>query len=240
MRRPILLVHGAFHTGACWGRFAPYLVRRGFEVHTVTLGGHTGNPRNPLEVSMQTYGDDVIVRAEQIGHPCILLGHSMGGMVISEAAERRPELFSSLIYLTAFAPPFGASNVTELSPVSPLMAAAPERGPDGTVVVAPETANKVFYNRCTPEAQAFAAQHLSPQPGAAGRGAVHTTRARLGGLPKSYIECTDDAALPIESQRALQANMAFGAIRTLDSDHSPFLSAPDALADAIAAVAGQP
>jgi pimeloyl-ACP methyl ester carboxylesterase len=238
MGRPILLVHGAFHTGECWSRFAPYLVRRGFEVHTVTLGGHTGNPRHPLEVSMQTYGDDVIARAEQIGRPGILLGHSMGGMVISEAAERRPELFSSLIYLTAYAPPFGDNSVTALAPVSALMASAPERGPEGTVVVAPETANQVFYNRCTPQAQAFAAQHLSPQPGAAGRGVVHTTEARLGRLPKFYIECTDDLALPIESQRALQANMAFDGVRTLDADHSPFLSAPDALADAIVALAG--
>lgn len=241
MTQPILLVHGAFHTGECWKVLEPHLAERGFEVHTLTLGGHRGNPRPPGTVSMQTYGEDVTARAEAIGRPCLLVGHSMGGMVISQAAEQRPGLFSAMIYVTAFAPPFGQSATHELPPISQLMMAAMAAGleqlPDGTALFPAEASKEVFYNCCTPEAQTFAVLGLSPQPMSGGAAPVRTSEARLGSVPKHYIECTLDQALPIESQRAMQSNMRFQSIQTLDTDHSPFLSMPVELADAIAKVA---
>jgi pimeloyl-ACP methyl ester carboxylesterase len=239
MSRPILLVHGAFHSGECWSLFEPHLKARGFEVHVLTLGGHRGNPRPAGEVSMQSYGDDVIARAEQIGRPCMLLGHSMGGMVVSTAAERRPELFSSVVYLAAFAPPYGEHSTMDLPPTSPEMMASPPQMAEGggAVVYSEEAARRVFYNRCTPELQDFAVARLSPQPIGGGMGRIQTSEAGLGSVPKHYIECTDDAALPITSQRTMQSHMSFGSIQTLDADHSPFLSAPAELADAILKIA---
>jgi pimeloyl-ACP methyl ester carboxylesterase len=234
MAQPILLVHGAFHTGECWSMLEPLLEARGFEVHVVTLGGHRGNPRPATEVNMQTYGDDVIASAEAIGRPCMLLGHSMGGMVISTAAERRPELFSSLVYLAAFAPGYGEKATSDLPPVSAaMMATPPQMLETGAIVYAEEAARRVFYNRCAPEVQDFAVARLSPQPIGGGMGRILTSEARLGTVPKHYIECTDDAALPITSQRTMQSYMSFRTIQTLDADHSPFLSAPAELADAI-------
>jgi pimeloyl-ACP methyl ester carboxylesterase len=242
MTRPILLVHGAFHTGECWSRFSPKLTERGFEVHTLTLGGHAGNPRDPKSVSMETYGDDVIAKAEEIGRPCILLGHSMGGSVISGAAERRPELFESLIYLTAFVPFLAGANDPTAAPlVAPELLASFEPRPDGTIVIAPEAARKVFYNRCTPEDQDFALQGLCPQPAGAmsGGSALQATESGLGRVTKYYIECLDDAALTIAGQRALHARMPFAGLRSLDTDHSPFLSTPDELAEAIVSLVGR-
>jgi pimeloyl-ACP methyl ester carboxylesterase len=241
MSRPILLVHGAFHTGECWSRFSPVLAARGFEVHTLTLGGHAGNPRDPATVSMVSYGDDVIAKAEQIGRPCILVGHSMGGSVISQAAEQRPELFESLIYLTAFVPTLpGVEAATDVALVTPELLSSFEPRPDNTTVIAPDAARKVFYNRCTREAQDFALQHLCPQPsgGVAGSAALQPTQAGLGSVTKFYIECLDDMALPIAGQRALHARMPFAGIRAIDTDHSPFLSTPDELAEAIVSLVG--
>ena len=60
---------------------------------------------------------------------------------------------------------------------------------------------------------------------------------RLGQVPKHYIECMYDAAIPLESQRAMQSHMAFRSVHTMDSDHSPFLSAPSALAEVVAKIA---
>jgi pimeloyl-ACP methyl ester carboxylesterase len=241
MKQAIILVHGAFHAGDCWGLLEPQLLARGFEVHAPTLGGHRGTVRPAADVSMRSYGADIIACAEEIGRPCVLLGHSMGGMAISQAAEQRPDLFETLIYLAAYAPPYGGASLGDLPPVSQLMTAALmsglERRPDGTAVFPADGAREVFYNRCTPEEQAFALARLSPQPlGATGEPVV-TTRARLGSLPKHYIECVDDQALPIESQRAMQAHMRFASVHTLASDHSPFISAPTALADVVEQIA---
>jgi pimeloyl-ACP methyl ester carboxylesterase len=238
MTSHILLVHGACHTGECWELLEPQLARRGFEVHTLTLSGHRGNPKAPLLVSIKTYGGDVLARADQIGEPCILLGHSMGGFVISEAAERRPDLFSSLIYLTAFVPRFGGRSViTRMAPTTDALNRAGRPRLDGSVAIPAEAAKGVFYNRCAPELQAWAGERLCPQPIRAALSAVRATPAGLGSVRKHYIECTDDNALPIASQRAMQAHMSFDRIETLDSDHSPFLCMPNVLADTVARIA---
>jgi pimeloyl-ACP methyl ester carboxylesterase len=241
MPSPILLVHGAFHTGECWSLLEPHLAARGFEVHALTLGGHRGNPRPAGSVSMTSYGEDVIAAAEAIGRPCLLVGHSMGGMVISQAAEVRPDLFSAMVYVTAFAPAPGESNSRDAAPISEKMMAAMAAGmkmlPDGTAEFPAEGAKAVFYNCCPPQIQDQAVAGLSPQPMTGGADSVRTTEAGLGSVPKHYIECTLDEALPIESQRAMQANMPFRTIQSLETDHSPFLSTPEALADALARAA---
>ena len=241
MKPPILLVHGSFHTGECWELILPALAELGLEAHALTLGGHRGNPRPASEVSMRSYASDVIERAEQIGGRPLLLGHSMGGLVISEAAERRPDLFCGMIYLAAFVPPAGRVSTADLPPISEGMMAAIAAGLehrlDGTAVFPAEASREVFYNGCDPAIQDFALARLSPQPLLAARDFVETTEARWGAVRKHYVECTRDQALPIESQRATQANARFGSIRTLVSDHSPFYSQPAELADVIGKIA---
>jgi len=241
MTTPIILIHGAFHTGQCWDLLAPRLVERGLEPHPVTLSGHRGNPRAPSEVTMEVWGDDAIKRAEAIGRPCLLLGHSMGGKVISAAAERRPELFSGVIWLTAFAVPYGRTDAhvgpTIITPKMMEALGALEKQPDGSALFPTAMANEVFYNTCTPEIQAFAHQRFSPQPLGAMYEPFETSEARLGSVAKHYIECLQDAAVTIEGQRIQQSYMDFRSVHTLDTDHSPFYCQPAALADAIAAIA---
>ena len=59
------------------------------------------------------------------------------------------------------------------------------------------------------------------------------SEARFGSVPRHYIECTDDQAIPLRQQRAMQAVLPCASVTTLDSDHSPFLTCPDALVDAL-------
>ena len=190
---------------------------------------------------MQTYAQDVIDYAEQLSARPVLIGHSMGGLVISEAADRRPELFSMLIYLTALVPPPGQISVRDLPGVSEKMVAAITSGleisPDGTGAFPRETARDVFYNHCAADVQDAALARLSRQPLGAGIGAINTTREGLGSVRKHYIECLDDQALPMDSQRAMQSNAEFRSIHALASDHSPFFSMPAELARLIAKIA---
>ena len=190
---------------------------------------------------MQTYGQDVVDFAARLAAPPILVGHSMGGLVISQAAENRPDLFPALIYLAAFVPPPGQASGRDLPPISDKMMAAFANGlqlnPDGTCTFPGDAARDVFYNRCSVEIQDYAVARLSPQPAAAGASAVDTTPQGLGSVRKHYIECLRDQALPLESQRAMQKNAEFRSIHALDSDHSPFLSMPAELASLIAEIA---
>jgi len=237
----IILVHGSFHTSECWKMFVPELVRQGFVVHNLTLGGHRGTERKPSEASLQSYGDDVIAVAEKIGRPAMLMGHSLGGLAISEAAERRSDLFPALIYLTAMVPRFGKISTTDLAPVSQAMqdaaVAGLEKMQDGAVPFPTEVARDIFYNECTSRIQDYALSCLSYQPLDAMMGSVETSIAKLGKVPKFYIECTRDNAMPIENQRALIENMPFEAVYSLNSDHSPFLSMPSELAEVVKDIA---
>lgn len=56
---------------------------------------------------------------------------------------------------------------------------------------------------------------------------------RFGRVPRAYIECLRDNAVPIALQRAMQADLPCGQVETLDTDHCPFFSAPDLLTGAI-------
>jgi pimeloyl-ACP methyl ester carboxylesterase len=234
MSPPLLLVHGAFHTGECWNALQSHLREHGQRARALTLSGHSGNSMNPWLVSMATYGTDVIAAAEALGEPCIVLGHSMAGMVISEATERRPDLFVGLIYLSAMVPRFGRSSMKTLPPVSSGMrSAATFSLLKGTATISPELARRHFYNRCTGQVQDAACELLCPQPLRASMGTIQTSAERLGTVTKHYIECIYDETLPLESQRAMQRNMPFQTVQSIDSDHSPFLCMPAVLADVI-------
>jgi pimeloyl-ACP methyl ester carboxylesterase len=233
MARDIILVHGSAHTGECWDLLRPELTRRGFVVHTPTLGGHRGNPRVPLATTMRTYGDDVLAVAQEIGEPSILLGHSMGGFVISEAAERAPRLVSNMVYLTAFVPAFGRSSMTRVAPASPMLAKSSKFHWNGAITFPGDAAKTLFYNRCAPEIQDYAVRLLSPQPIRAAVSSITVTEAALGSIRKQYIECTDDNALPLSSQRTMQSYLPFERVESIDSDHSPFYSMPETLAQVI-------
>ena len=63
------------------------------------------------------------------------------------------------------------------------------------------------------------------------------TEERWGRLPRAFIECSDDQALRLPTQRQMQAALPCDPVITLESDHSPFLHMPDAVADALETIA---
>ena len=100
--------------------------------------------------------------------------------------------------------------------------------------MADETIKPAFYADCSDQDVDFAKARLRPlalQPGGA---PVQITPERFGRVPRVYIECTEDRAIPIARQRAMAAASPPIDIHTLNTSHSPFFSAPDALADILA------
>lgn len=231
MARDIILIHGAFHTGECWYLLTPLLEREGYIVHTPTLRGQNNNPRHPLLVGLKSYTDDIINIAKSLPSPSILLGHSLAGFAISAAAERRPDLFSMLIYLTAAIPKPGRSTLRDATPSGPSQ--APKMKPGLSVTFPQDHADNFMYHLCPPEVQTRAKQLLSSQPLRPMLGTVKSTQTGLGTVKKHFIECLHDRVMPIDEQRKKQSNQKFESIQTLDTDHSPFLSDPHALAGAI-------
>ena len=92
----IVLVHGAFGRAACWDRVVPGLRTAGHSVEAIDLPGQGDDPTPVEQVTLDRYAQRVCEALAE-GPPAVLVGHSMGGMVITQAAARCPSLVARLV-----------------------------------------------------------------------------------------------------------------------------------------------
>jgi len=88
---PLLFVHGGYATAACWGEyFLPWFSHRGFDCHALDLAGHgRSEGRESLHgFGVDDYADDRAQVVRQLGQAAILVGHSMGCVVVERHLER--------------------------------------------------------------------------------------------------------------------------------------------------------
>jgi pimeloyl-ACP methyl ester carboxylesterase len=209
------------------------LDRRGVPSYAIDLPGH-GTSADRLG---DLHGDaaSVVSFIDRLHTDVVLVGHSYGGAVITEAGLHTPHV-AHLVYLAAFVLDEGESmvKVTVLDGLPPepedLLSRARSRRDDGTLVLDPELAVPALYGHCSPGVQRAAVARLCPQPIASFVQPV--TGASWRRTPSTYVRCTDDRAVAINHQDAMAARC--GSVLSLDSDHSPFASMPAATAELLA------
>jgi pimeloyl-ACP methyl ester carboxylesterase len=227
-----ILIHGAWHGGWCWERLAPLLTAAGHTVLSPDLPGMGSDTHALGDDPLGEWADFVADLASGAEAPVILVGHSRGGLVISEAAERVPHSIDRLVYLTAFLlePGQSLSDVASRYPeVGPGPAIRPAHDPS-RLAVDGELAIPIFYGRCSYEDARGAVSRLTPEPLAALTMPLRITAERFGRVPRAYIEASDDRAINLEMQREMQTALRCEPVITLDADHSPFYSAAPELA----------
>lgn len=229
-----VLIHGAWHGAWCWRKVVPLLESKGHTVVTPDLPGHGDDRTPPAAVTLADYADKICAVARAQKEAVILVGHSMGGVAITQAAENCPGAVRALVYTCAFLPRNGESLATYAqqdaeSLVGPNIVPIAE----GVLDVRREARHDTFYGKCSQEDEALAAQHLTLQSAAPLGTPVATSAERWGRIPRYYIECTKDCAISIAIQREMQKHSPCRKTFSIDTDHSPFLSAPQALADAL-------
>jgi pimeloyl-ACP methyl ester carboxylesterase len=224
-----VLVHGSFHGGWCWEKVVPLLEEAGHRAVPIDLPGHGSDHTPAPQVSFASYVDRVCEALAKSG-PAVLVGHSMGGTVITGAAERMPEQLERLIYVCAFLPENGQSliDLAKTDDESQLLPALIFDEPNGVHFVRDGGVRNAFYHDCS-EADAERAQaRLVQESLAVVATPVQTTRERFGLVPRDYILCTEDRTLgPSLQRRMVEAQPC--RLRTLSSSHSPFYSMPEAL-----------
>lgn len=227
------------HGGWCWHKLVPLLEAQGHRVLAPDLPGMGEDPTPLSEVTLSTWAEFIARLSREAGEQVILVGHSRGGTVISEAAELAPQSMIGLVYLAALLLPAGQKAFEAAVAEEARKAAEAGQGAsDGlSLRVEPEAARALFYNRASPEDAVWASAQLCPEPLAPNVVPLTVTRERWGRLPRAYIECLDDRAVPIELQRAMHAALPCDPVVTMDSDHSPFLCEPRALAAHLADIA---
>jgi non-heme chloroperoxidase len=104
-RTPLVFVHGAYVGAWCWDEFfLPYFAERGFEVMAPSLRGHGRSAGNLEATGIADYVDDLTRVVDDLDRPPVLIGHSMGGLVIQKYLERRS---ARAAVLMASVPPSG-------------------------------------------------------------------------------------------------------------------------------------
>lgn len=237
-----ILVHGAWHGAWCWDKVIPLLQAKGHTAIAIDLPGHGRNMEHRWDIGLEDYVNEIVKTVLDQKEPVVLVGHSMSGIVISQAAEKLGgDKISALVYLDAFLPKSGDSLFSLVEATLKQLPPGASRKPllaDNIIVaedrrtnwVNPDLAAQIFYHDCSEEDQQFALARISKEPIAPLATPLHLTDDVYGAIPKYYILCTESQDM---DKTFLSTNVPVKKVYTLASSHSPFFSQPEALVDLV-------
>jgi pimeloyl-ACP methyl ester carboxylesterase len=219
MSKSIVLVHGGFVDGSGWEGVYQILNKDGFEVIVV---------QNPT-ISLT---EDVAVTKRAIAKAkgdVVLVGHSYGGVVISEAGND-PKV-KALVYITAFAPDKGESVASLIANPAPGAPVPPILPPvDGFLFLDGEKFAAAFAADVRPDLAAFMGDSQVPWGLEALQGAVSEPAWRA--KPSHYLIVTDDKMIPPPAQR-MMASRAGAQVSETPGSHAVYVSNPQVVAAVI-------
>lgn len=225
MTRPdLLLVHGAWHGAWAFDPLLPELSAAGFTVRTVDLPS-SGDAGSGLQA------DADVVRRSLADHPAptMVVGHSYGGIVVSEACAGAADVVA-VSYVCAFLLDVGDALGGAFDVLPDWIAVDGEAG-----VSRPLRPESVFYADVPAEQQQAMVARIGPQSLRSFGDAQ--TAAAWREVPSSYLVCQDDQAIPVAAQEAMSARAGF--VERLAVSHSPFASQPAAVAAFLGRAADQ-
>lgn len=221
--KSVVLVHGGFVDGSGWQGVYDILKKDGYDVTIVQ------NPTTSL-------ADDVAVAKRAIAAapgPVVLVGHSYGGVVVSEAGTD-PKV-AAVVYIAAFAPDAGESVSSLIANPAPGAAVPPILPPiDGFLFLDKGKFAASFAADVKPELAAFMASSQVPWGVAALDGKV--TAPAWKAKPTWYLVATEDKMIPPEAQRAMSKRAGSTVVEAKGS-HAIYVSDPQAVAKLVESAA---
>jgi pimeloyl-ACP methyl ester carboxylesterase len=217
----VVLVHGAWHGSWCWDQVAERLDAAG--IPNLALDNPSADRADA------TLADDVanvVAALDAIDGPVVLVGHSYGGAVITEAGAH--DAVRHFVYITAFALEVDESlmeNALEGGAAGPLDDAMQLDG--DVITLETEGAIAALYHDCPDDVARDAASKLRAQSVVSFGGVVRAAAWRE--KPTTYVVCTEDRGVSPVLQRSAAARVKD--VVEIDTSHSPFLSRPDVIAD---------
>ena len=239
-----VLIHGGWHNHSAWDRVAPALEANGFPALTLDLPGAGVNTVAPTSLGLCPF-DPAAFAAEW---------SPVAGVTQEErtqaVAEQVPDLLFAVVYLAGFMVPNGMALLAMLQHETMSSALAPQLFLGDPVAIGATRINgrstdetyssllkAAFYGDVSEADFAVMASQLHcDEPNAGAFAPSEITPGRFGAVPRHYIRCTQDRAVPLTGQDHMIATVdsAIGGkttTHTLESSHSPFLSQPAALSE---------
>ena len=224
-----ILVHGAWQAPYAWQYVKSQLEQKGQKVVVVELPGHGADKTATTTLTMDVYQDKVISAINSIQGNVILVGHSMGGVVVTAAAEKIPTRINKLVYIGAFLPANGQSLLALASTDSTSLL-GPTLVPSAdnlTLGIKSESLIPIFIQDGSDAVKKLVVDNYQPEPAIPFTNPVTITAANFGKVDKYYVHTALDHAVGLPLQKRMVAAAGIKNTYTLNSSHCPFLSMPD-------------
>ncbi len=239
----IVLVHGAFQDGqSTWSKVKPELEANGYKVVAVTLPGRDGDGADPHTLTVEMYRDTVLKAIQAEKDPVVLVGHSFGGITITNVAEAAPDKIRALVYLSAYLPQNGESlqSLAKQDPDSGL--AKPGNlvfAPDySTAAIADSAKADTFANDAHGADRDAIVASLIPEPAGPQGVGVKVTDANFGRVRKFYIQTLQDHVVTPGLQTQMISHSSIVKVTKIDAGHASYITKPKEVAAAIEYAAG--
>ena len=231
--KTFVIVPGAWSAPYAWANVKTDLEKAGNKVIVIQLSGHGTDQTPPQGLTLDAYKNQVIHTIDSIGGNVILVGHSFGGVIISDVAESIPTKIKKLVYVAAFVPLSGQSCLALASTdTTSVLGGNLVPSEDGSTfgVVQNEIVPSFIQDGTTAE-QNLVLTNFKVEPATPLMNPVTLTASNYGSVPKVYIKTLMDHAItPTLQARMLAATPAFSSILAINTSHSPFLVKPDSVA----------
>lgn len=233
----ILLVHGSCHGAWCWRDTVPALAALGLKARAIDLPSHGGDTTPIADVTLELYAARIL---RALSEPTLIVGHSAAGFAIAEAAARaqgrEAQNIAGLVYLCAYRPAPGQSliDMRNDAPSQPLQDALDVSADRLAFRFRPDSIEHSLYQDCPPGTAEMARallgwQAIAPQ-------ACPVSGPVPKAIPEHYIICEADQAIPPAHQATMARDLPAGFVHRLNTGHSPFFAAPEALARCISQI----
>ena len=276
----IVLVHGSWHQGVSFSLVTDILKNDNYVVEAVTLPGAGSTAKHPESYKLRpldpaAFGNEpsptagvsqkertqaVIEAIKSVnaatGGKALVIGHSLGGLSVTNAAEKMSDKISGVVYISAFMFPEGVTagefvthSSMHNSKIGNILLADP--AVVGALRIDPKSSNSNYINTARQVLAADASMNLfkvalkdfTPDEPAQVLGAPSTaTRSNYGQIPRYFVKLTEDKIIPPVSQDIMISRMDRAmknktTVYTIKSSHSPHLSQPNALAALVSLIA---
>lgn len=227
--KTFVLVHGAFQAPYAWQFVKQKLEASGQKVVVIELQGHGQDQTPPASITIKSYRDRVVSAITAINGPVVLVGHSLGGAIITAVADTIPEHIEKLVYLAGFVPANNQS-ILDLTTMDPNSLFGPALVPsaDGITVSIPnDKIVQVFAQDGDQQVKQLLMDNNRPEPIAPQAEKIFLINPAFGNVPKYYIQTNQDHAITIDLQKKMIASAGIKNVYTVESGHCPMLTRPD-------------
>ena len=237
--KTFILIHGSWHNAWNWHKVVPILEKQGHRVFAIDLPG-MGRDKTPIqEVTLATTVQEICKLIDSIEGQSILVGHSKNGIMISQAAEYRPEKIEKLIYLAAYLIPNAATQAEySMQDIYGVLKPYVTRFPDtSSHTLQPAIYKEGLYHDCDDAIYQMAKMLLSHESAVTAVTPLQLTEENFGSVRRFYIECTEDKAVTPFIQQKMYQETPCEKVYQMATSHSPFFSQPQELCDILLEIA---